>query len=41
VVLVGERRGFEPLLDEVPGLAKKVLYSLAGRVADNERYAVH
>jgi CRP/FNR family transcriptional regulator, cyclic AMP receptor protein len=41
VVLVGERRSFEALLDEVPGLAKKVLKSLAHRVADNERALVH
>jgi CRP/FNR family transcriptional regulator, cyclic AMP receptor protein len=40
-VLVGERRSFEALLDEVPGLAKKVLKSLAHRVADNERAMVH
>ena len=41
LVLVGERRSFEALLDEVPGLAKKVLKSLAHRVADNERHLVH
>lgn len=41
LVLVGERRSFEALLDEVPGLAKSVLVSLAHRVADNEKGIVH
>lgn len=41
LVLVGERRSFSVLLDEVPGLAKKVLRSLAQRVADNEANLVH
>lgn len=41
LVLVGERRSFEALLDEVPGLAKKVLVSLAHRVADNDKAILH
>ena len=41
VVLVGERRSFEALLDEVPGLAKKVLVSLAHRVAENDNALMH
>lgn len=41
VVLVGERRSFEALLDEVPGLAKSVLVALAHRVAENEQGIVH
>ena len=40
-ILVGERRVFEGLLDEVPGLARKVLHALAERVADNETHALH
>lgn len=40
-VLVGERRSFDALLDEVPGLAKSVLKALAHRTADNERSLVH
>jgi CRP-like cAMP-binding protein len=37
LVLVGERRAFMGLLDEVPGLAKKVLLAVAHRAAENER----
>ena len=40
-ILVGERRVFEGLLDEVPGLARKVLHALAERVADNEDHMLH
>ncbi|MEZ5341531.1 MAG: cyclic nucleotide-binding domain-containing protein [Acidimicrobiales bacterium] len=40
-ILVGERRAFDGLLDDVPGLARKVLRSLALRVADNEAHDHH
>ena len=40
-VLVGERRNFDPLLDDVHGLARRVLHSLAERVADNEANHLH
>lgn len=41
LVLVGERRTFDGMLDDVPGLARSVLHALAERVADNEDHAVH
>ncbi len=40
-ILVGERRSFEALLEDVPGLARRVLHSLAERVADNEANHLH
>lgn len=40
-ILVGERRNFDALLDEVSGLARKVLHSLAERIADNEEHIHH
>ncbi len=40
-LLVGERRSLDPLLDDVPGLARRVLKALAERVADNEAHGIH
>lgn len=40
-ILVGERRSFDALLDDVHGLARRVLHSLAERVADNEAHQIH
>lgn len=40
-LLVGERRSLDPLLDDVPGLARSVLKALAERVADNEAHGFH
>ena len=36
-LLVLDRRSFSVLLDDVPGLAKKLLYTMAHRLADNAK----